>query len=104
MKVTKDQAEFVLEEVAAWLGDKGHMDEFGGSVPTGRDAAYRGIGPELRMDFDWADAPTVLLESASAPEAWAVRCSGAIQREIDAKGLPIVVEPYVSFALSIYPK
>jgi hypothetical protein len=102
-KVTKAQAEFVLDEVAAWLGDKGHMDEHGGSVPTGPDAAYKGIGPELNMEWDWANAPSVILESGYAPYEWAIVCAHAIQKEIDQKGYPIYVEPYSSFALSIYP-
>ena len=128
-KVTAKQAEFVLDEVAKWLGKKGmgvpkckaghelnwifeHVDdgEFCGEIefgpaPTGSAAAYSGEGPELNMEWDWPGqpTPTVILESGYAPEEWAVSCSFAIQDAINAKGYPISVEPYSSYALSIYP-
>lgn len=128
MKVTQKQAEFVLQEVAAWLGKKGmgegscpegrelgkyftHADdgsmcfdcEFG-PAPTGPEAAYNGYGPELNMAWDWAKAPTVILESGYAPDSWAIYCCDAIQQKINQKGYPIYVEPYTSYALSIYPE
>ena len=129
MKVTKKQAEIVLEEVAAWLGQRGlgearcqngreldwifrHTDDetpcdeiVSLPAPTGPDAAYRGLGPELRFDWDWPDTPTptVILESGFAPDEWAVQCSFDVQRKLDARGVKVFVEPYTSFALSIYP-
>lgn len=128
-KVTKKQAEFVLKEVAAWLGKKGmgegscpegrqlgkyftHVDDGSmcfdckfGPAPTGKDAAYKGVGPELNMSWDWPGkpTPTVILESGYAPDEWAVACAYEIQQKIDAKRMKIYVEPYFSFALSIYP-
>jgi len=102
-KVSEKQAEFVLREVAKWLGTK--MYEDGQSAPTGSKAAYQGMGPELNMSWDWPDepTPTVILESEFAPPAWAVACAYAIQKKIDAKRMKIYVEPYSSYALSIYP-
>jgi len=126
-KVTKKQAEAVLTAVAEWMGTKGygtpicpdgkplsgiagmqHPDgtwcegcKFG-PAPTGPNAAYRGEGPELRMDWDWANAPSVILEGG--PDEWAIACSFAVQQAMDAKKVPVYVEPYASWALSIYPK
>jgi hypothetical protein len=102
-KVTEKQAEFVLQEVAKWLGKK--MYENGEPAPTGKDAAYKGVGPELNMSWDWPGkpTPTVILESGYAPDEWAVACAYEIQQKIDAKRMKIYVEPYFSFALSIYP-
>lgn len=127
--VTQKRAEKVLAFVAEWMGTKGmgtcicpegreltyglsHTDDKTpcfewtiGPVPTGPDAAYRGAGPELRMDWEGMYAnkptPTILLEGG--PEEWAINCSFAVQAKIDAAGLPLFVEPYTSYALSIYP-
>lgn len=127
-KVTQKQADFVLKEVAKWLGDKGmgepkcperrtlgrymtHEDDGSmcldctfGPAPTGPEAAYKGIGPELRMDWDYpgTPTPTVILESGYAPEDWAIRCCYDVQKALDAKEIPVMVEPYFSFALSMY--
>jgi hypothetical protein len=103
MKVSQKQAEFVLKEVAAWMGKKG-MTEDGSPAPTGSEAAYSGYGPELNMAWDWPGqpTPTVILESGYAPEEWAIACAYEIQQKINEKGYPIMVEPYTSFALSIY--
>lgn len=122
-KVTEKQATAVLNAVAAWMGTKGygtptcpegralnyaanHVDDGTicfdctvGPAPTGPDAAYRGIGPELVMDFD--GNPAIVLEGG--PDEWAIRASFDIQREMDAKGVKVFVEPYYSFVLSIYP-
>lgn len=127
-KVTTKQAEFVLHEVAKWLGQHGlgqatckqgrdlthgvfHADDNTvcehfkiGPAPTGPDAAYRGIGPELKMEWDYPSepTPTVILESGYAPEEWAIACCHEVQKALDAKKMPVMVEPYFSFALSIY--
>lgn len=123
-KVTEKQATFVLNAVAEWLGKKGlgtpicpegrPLDKYAqhddgtpcsdcslGPAPTGPDAAYRGEGPELKMYWDWAEAPTVLLEGG--PYEWAITCCGYVQSALDAKGLKVYVEPYAGYALSIYP-
>ena len=101
-KVSQKQAEFVLQEVAKWLGPKMYED---GPAPTGPQAAYQGVGPELNMTWDWPGqpTPTVILESGYAPDEWAVACASEIQAKLDARGMKIYVEPYSSFALSIYP-
>ena len=121
-KVTKAQGAFVLKVTAAWLGkngcgefickdgraldwvvrhedDKTPCDNWGvGPAPTGPDAAYRGIGPDLVEEF-YGNAAIVL---EGGPEEWAIRASFAIQKQIDAKGLPLFVEPVYSFVLGIY--
>lgn len=125
--VTQKRAEKVLGFVAEWMGTKGmgtficpegrdltfglsHTDDKTpctdwqiGPVPTGPDAAYRGEGPELRMDWDWTGKPTPTILLEGGPEEWAINCSFAVQAKIDAAGLPLFVEPYTSYALSIYP-
>jgi len=88
-KVTKSRAEKALREVARQLGN----------VPTGREAAQYGDGPELVMDWDWPGepTPTILLESSSFAE-WVF--------EIDTRALAkfgIFAEPYSSYALCLYP-
>jgi hypothetical protein len=121
-KVTKAQSEAVLKAVAVWLGKKGlgelscpkkraltpwgdHEDDgspclfaVAGPAPTGKDAAYRGLGPELMLDFD--GHPAIVLEGG--PYDWAINCSLAIQKAMDAKGITVFVEPYAGYALSIY--
>lgn len=95
-KVTKAQAEKALREVARQLS----AQRAGLPVPTGRDAAYHGIGPELRMEWDWPGkpTPTILLESSEFDE-WAM--------EIDTVKVGTVAgvfaEPYASYALCLYP-
>ena len=127
-KVTQKQAEFVLQEVAKWLGTKGmgepicpegkelgryieHVEDNSpcldctfGPAPTGPEAAYNGIGPELNMEWAYPGDPTpsVILESGYAPDDWAIRCSYEVQQALDAKNIPVMVEPYFSFVLSMY--
>lgn len=103
-KVTEKQAEFVLKAVARWLGPK--MYEDGKPAPTGSEAAYKGWGPELHMAWDWPDkpTPTIILESGFAPDEWAVACCAAIQAKLDARKMKVMVEPYSSYALCMYPK
>lgn len=102
-KVSKKNAEIVLNLVAEWLGTQGYGDKNGGPAPTGRDAAYRGAGPELRMDFDFlglGETPTVVLEGG--PYEWSMECSWWVQQRLDERGVPVWVEPYTSWALSVY--
>lgn len=128
-KVTEKQATAVLNIVAAWIGKKGYgtpicpegkalsgpvgmQHEDGtwcdnctfGPAPTGPEAAYNGTGPTLNMAWEgWSGgaAPTILLEGG--PEEWAIACSYAVQKQLDAEGIKVYVEPYASYALSIYP-
>jgi len=123
-KVTQKQAEATLATVAAWLGTKGmgtpkcpkgrevddhlnHVDDGSeclfvtfGPAPTGQDAAYRGLGPELVMDRN--DHPTVLLEGG--PYDWAIDCTYEVQAVLDRKRVNVYVEPYAGYALSIFPR
>jgi hypothetical protein len=128
-KVTQKQAEAVLTAVAEWLGKKGygdfackegrelnyvvnHVDD--GTpcdnyktlpAPTGRDAAYRGLGPELRMDFEpwWPGSkhPAVILEGG--PDEWAIVACYEVQQALDKKGVKVFVEPATSFILGVFP-
>lgn len=128
-KVTQKQAEAVLQEVAVWLGKKGlgtftcnegraldyvvrHTDDETpcdnytvGPAPTGRDAAYRGEGPELRLDFEpwWGGAahPAIILEGG--PHDWTIACSYEVQQALDAKGIKVFVEPATGWALGLFP-
>lgn len=129
-KVTQKQAEFVLQEVAKWLGNKGmgepscpegkelgryfeHVEDNSpcldckfGPAPTGPEAAYKGIGPELQMNFEgwWSGHtyPAVILESGYAPDDWAVACVDHVQKAADAKEMNIFVEPATGWALGIF--
>lgn len=71
-----------------------------GPAPTGEEAAARGLGPVLRMDFDWIGlpGPAVILEGG--PYDWAISCSFEVQEKV---GSAVFVEPITSWALGIYP-
>lgn len=102
--VTEKQAQFVLHQVAAWLGSKMYDDNE--PAPTGSSAAYKGWGPELVMAWDWPQepTPTIILESGYAPDEWAVACCATIQAKLDAGNIPVMVEPFTGYALCMYPK
>lgn len=126
-KLSEAKARLALDAVAAWMGRNGYgvirdaagnevdvlaaLDDTGnwregvkiGPAPTGPEAAFKGLGPELRMDWDWpasaggSGVPTVILEGG--PGDWAYRVSG----EVDFAALGIFAEPYASYALCLYP-
>ena len=126
-KVTQKQAEAVLAAAAEWLGKKGlgtlicpdgrdldivgdHKDDGSecpnlkvGPAPTGKDAAYRALGPDLVLDWDWPGEPTPTILLEGGPGEWAYDSSPAIQRALDAKGIKVYVEPFACYALCIYP-
>lgn len=98
-EVSLRDAETVLRLVAEWMGGADAA-----AVPTGSEAARRGLGPELVMNWDWPSSgatPTILLEGGS--EGWAVRVGNdtAFRSRIEELGL--FTEPYASYALCIYP-
>ena len=95
-KVTKEQAEKALAEVARQLSAM----NAGIDVPTGEQAAYTGDGPELRMEWDWPGepTPTILLESSSFEE-WALEIDSAKVGAVAG----VFAEPYSSYALCLYP-
>jgi hypothetical protein len=128
-RVSERDATIVLNLVAEWMGQHGcaetytcpegraldedyffHTDDdspcdnaVASPAPTGRDAAYRGLGPELRMDWDWPSSgptPTVILEGG--PDYWAIRCSYWVQQRLDERNVPVFVEPYAAWALCAY--
>ena len=125
--VTQKQAEAVLAAAAAWLGKKGlgalicpkgrdldivgnHVDDGSeclfvtvGPAPTGADAAYRALGSQLVMDWDWSGKPTPTILLEGGPGEWAYDSCSAIQKAMDAAKIPVYVEPYACYALSIYP-
>ncbi len=96
-KVTAVQARKALAAVAKELERRYRT---GGPVPTGRDAAYHGNGPELNMTWDWPGepTPTILLES-SMFEDWAV----AIDTAAVGRAAGVFAEPYSGYALCLYP-
>lgn len=125
--VSRSTAETVLDLVAEWLGQHGcgtpvcpdgrdlnwvvsHTDDGTscldftvGPAPTGEEAANRGLGPVLRMDWDWPGSPTPSVILEGGPYDWAVECSFDIQRSLDERGIAAYVEPYSGWALCIYP-
>lgn len=101
-KLTTEQQESALRIVAAWMGRAGGTDD-GSPVPTGNDAASRGIGPVLVPEWDWpmsGPTPTVILEGG--PYDWAIRVS-CDERIIDEMlEVGVWCEAYASYALCLY--
>lgn len=103
--VTRDHAEQVLAIYAQVMAR-----HTGAPVPTGEEAYVQGLGPHLKMDWDWPDkpTPTILLEGGVS-EALPGYGIGAgivyeVQKEIDRLQIPVWLEPYASYAVCIYPK
>ena len=99
-KVTKTQATQVLKAVATWLGTKGYGTAPGKPAPTGAEAALRGLGPQLVMDWDWPGSPTPAIILEGGPYDWAVACCAAVQAAVPG----VYVEPYSGWALCVYPE
>lgn len=99
-KVTQGQANRVLRAVTDWMYQQNGYTR---PIPTGLEAARSGLGPMLDMTWDWPSSgptPTVLLEGG--PEDWAYRCCHYVQGLMDAREIPVFVEPYAGYALCIY--
>jgi hypothetical protein len=128
-RVSKRNAEIVLKLVAEWMGQHGCAESFkcpegreldqyishadddspcsnaiASPAPTGEDAAYRGLGPMLRMDWDWSGTPTPAIILEGGPDDWAIRCSFWVQDRLNERKIPVFVEPYLSFVLCAYPR
>lgn len=126
--VSKRNADIVLRLVAEWMGKRGYAESYtcpdglnldpdflthpdgspcdnaiAGPAPTGRDAAYVGMGPELRMDWDWPGRPTPSVILEGGPEEWAIVCCSWVQDRLYERKIPVFVEPYFSFVLCLYP-
>ena len=99
--VTERRATLVLNLCAEWIGKAQGLD---GPAPTGSEAAWHALGPELNLGWDWPSSgptPTVLLEGG--PYDWACDCCSWVQAQLDARKVPVYVEPYAGYALCIYP-
>lgn len=96
--LSSKQQKAALNIIAAWMGPK---MGYPGSAPTGREAAYKGIGPELVPDWDWSGTPTPTILLEGGPHDWAIIASGEVCAQMDAIG--VFCEPYSGWALSLYP-
>ena len=101
-KLTEQQQQFALNIVARWMGDEyGHGQPF----PTGEQAAYRGLGPVLRPEYDgiWdtiPPTPTIILEGLPGA-CWAYDAQHELEaalHDIGVRGVPLA-----GFALSLVP-
>jgi hypothetical protein len=90
-----------LALVAEWLGQR--MNEDGSPCPTGKDAAYKALGPMLLMDWDWPSEPTPAVILEGGPDEWAFWIVADDWFESRAKKLGVWCEPYAGYALCIYP-
>lgn len=97
--LTKTQRRKSLAVVAAWMGKQG-LTEDGRPAPTGKDAAYQGLGPELRENWDWPSTPTDTIILEGGLDDWAYRAGAQLADEFAAIG--IYSEPYASYALCLY--
>ena len=99
--LTKTQQAKALAIVAAWMGKQGYAeDENGGPAPTGKDAAYQGLGPELVEKWDWPATPTDTIILEGGPDEWAYHAGFACADEFAAIG--VHAEPYAAYALCLY--
>ena len=101
-KVTKRQAEKALAIVAQWMGKQGYGPTEGSPAPTGPEAAYRGEGPELKMDWDWPGKPTPTIILEGGPDEWALTVSMNTETVAKFKAAGVYAEPYSSWALCLY--
>ena len=110
VKVSERQAKRVLMLFADVLSER-----LGTTIPTGEQAAYRGLGPELVMAWDWprVPRPSILLSGGISDQIEAVFGDygiGAlglvheVQERADAENLGVFLESYSSFSVSIHPK
>lgn len=103
-KLSASKQAKALAVIAEWMGRIGYGTEPGKPAPTGKDAAWRGLGPMLVPDWDWptnGPTPTILLEGG--PESWAYRATGDSAVHAAFTKLGIFAEPYAGYALCLYP-
>lgn len=108
MTLSESVAQEVLAIFAAAIGRAVGQD-----IPTGKEAHYRGEGPELVLDWrpmtwyaDQADPtfydpnPTILWEGAEPPLS---DYCYEVQKILDERGIKVFVEPFFSYAVVLYP-
>jgi hypothetical protein len=96
--VSEEDAQAVLNAVAAWLGSEKGMTADGRPTPTGRAAADSGLGPQLVMDWDWPSTPTPTILLEGGPYDWALEVWADIRDQFP----DLHLEPYAGYALCIY--
>ena len=126
--VSESVQDRVLALVADWLGQQGfgpwicgdgravdrlqrHVDDGSdctnggcGPAPTGREAFRSGDGPMLIPDWSWPDSgPTPAIVLEGGPRNWPTVCQAAVQATADREGLGVLLEPYSSFGMRLYP-
>lgn len=117
---SKTACEKVLAAVAEWIGDYrpcGQCTACGAEpeptwyccdspervpAPTGREAAERGEGPMLVMDWDWPGSPTPTVILEGGPEDWAIRVTGDDKFQAVCAAAGVFAGPYASYALCLY--
>jgi hypothetical protein len=89
-----------LDLLAVWLGTRMGYE---GPAPTGSDAAYRALGPQLVSDWDWPGKPTPTILLEGGPEEWAVYASHDEELRDQLRAVGVWTEPYAGYALCLYP-
>lgn len=101
-KVTEQEATEVLNLVAEWLGTT-NPDGTVTPAPTGKEAAWKALGPMLIMDYEgWHSTAPAAIILEGGPYDWAVDCCYAIQQKCDKNGIQLFLEPMAGYALAIY--
>ena len=104
-KATIVQQDAALKLVAEWLGT---MYGDGEPMPTGKDAAYRGLGPELVRDFDGClfyqpPTPAIILEGLPGAD-WAIMAANDEGLWARLGDIGVWVEPVNGVVLNVYRK
>ena len=96
-KLTNRQMNRALEIVAAWMGPV--LLDTVEPAPTGREAAWNGVGPVLfkAWDFPRNPGPAIVMEGDDWTRAFLDAHSDTLQ------DIGIFAEPYNDWALCLYP-
>lgn len=102
-KLTQRQIDYVVKLVNKWFDDQNYLDDPNDTLHKWLNGTnYHVDGhPLFKPDWDWSGKPTpTFLWEGCGLEDWVDKVSYALNPELNKKGIQL--EPYASYALSIY--